>query len=183
MKLERLRALFYCKDGKCYNRISRGSAKKDLEAGYIAEDGYRRVRIDGSYHYIHRVVWMLSTGKAIPDDLFIDHIDGNKLNNSIQNLRLASSLENQYNKFRQTNGSSQFKGVWFDSKKDCWKASIRLKDRRFYIGQFNTEIEAAIAYDKLAIETQGTFAKLNILTGLPNEQPEQNESFQRCNTR
>jgi hypothetical protein len=177
MKIERLRALFYYKDGNLYNKISRGSAKKDMVAGYIAEDGYRRVRVDGVYLYIHRIAWILYTNKEIPEDLFIDHIDGNRLNNDINNLRLASSLENQYNKFRQKNGTSIYKGVWFDAKKNFWKASIRLKDKRLYIGQFDTELEAAIAYDKIAIELQGRFAKLNVLTRLPNAQPEQIESF------
>lgn len=176
MKLERLMALFYYKYGDLYNKVSRGSAKKDTLAGYIAEDGYRRVRVDGVYKYIHRLIWILYTKKDIPDDLYIDHIDGNRLNNNIDNLRLATALENQYNKFRQTDGTSRYKGVWFDTKKNFWKASIRFQDRRHYIGQFNSELEAAIAYDKIAIELQGKFAKLNVLTGLPNEQSEQLES-------
>lgn len=162
MKLERLRALFYYQNGKLYNKVSRGSARKDTLAGYTAEDGYRRVRIDGSYHYIHRLTWWLLTGKNVPDDLYIDHIDGDRQNNCIDNLRLATSLENQYNKARQSNGTSQFKGVWYDSVKGVWKASIRYKDKRQYIGQFDTELGAAVAYDKLAAQIQGEFAKLNI---------------------
>lgn len=169
MKLERLKALFYYSGGKLYNKVSRGSAKKDNEAGYTAEDGYRRVRVDGQYHYIHRLTWHLLTCKEVPEDLFIDHIDGNRLNNHIENLRLATSLENQYNKARQANGTSQYKGVWFDAVKGFWKASIRLDGKRYYIGQFESEIAAAIAYDKLAIEIQGEFAKPNILTGLLSE--------------
>ena len=172
MKIERLKALFYYKEGKLFNRVSRGSAKKDTEAGYVAEDGYRRVRVDGKYYYIHRLVWWMLTGKEVPDDLFIDHIDGVKTNNNINNLRLATALENQYNKARQSNGSSSYKGVWFDAAKGVWKASIRFKEKRHYIGQFNTEVEAAIAYDRLASEIQGKFAKPNVITGLPDEQSE-----------
>lgn len=169
MKLERLKALFYYKDGKLFNKISRGSVRKDTETGYVAEDGYRRARVDGRYYYVHRLVWFLLTNKEVPEDLFIDHIDGNRLNNHIENLRLATSLENQYNKARQSNGTSQYKGVWYDAVKGFWKASIRFQDKRLYIGQFKTELEAAIAYDRLAIEIQGKFAKLNILTELPSE--------------
>lgn len=177
MKLERLRALFYYQNGILYNKVSRGSAKKDTPTGYTAEDGYRRVRVDGKYYYVHRLVWFICTGKEVPDDLFIDHIDGDRQHNSIENLRLASSLENQYNKQRQSNGTSQFKGVWFDSVKDVWKASIRFKDTRHYIGQFPTELEAAMAYDRLAVKIQGKFAKLNI-AGLINDQSEQHEPLQ-----
>jgi hypothetical protein len=169
MKIERLKALFYYKDGKLYNRVSRGSVKKDMESGYISEDGYRRMRVDGKYYYIHRVIWHLLTNKEVPDDLFIDHCDGDRLNNHIENLRLATALENQYNKSRQTNGTSKYKGVWYDSVKGTWKASIRYENVRHYIGQFDSELEAAIAYDKLAIEIQGEFAKLNILTELLSE--------------
>lgn len=177
MKIERLKALFYYSNGKLYNKVSRGSAKKDTEAGYIAEDGYRRVRADGKYYYVHRLTWHLLTNKEVPEDLFIDHVDGNRANNHIENLRLASSLENQYNKARQTGGTSIYKGVWFDAVKNCWKASIRFQDKRHYIGQFDSEIKAAVAYDELALKLQGKFAKLNILTGLSNEQPEQHESL------
>ena len=171
MKIERLKALFYYKDGKLYNRVSRGSARKDSEAGYIAEDGYRRVRVDGKYLYVHRLVWFLLTLKEVPEDLFIDHIDGNRLNNNINNLRLATALENQYNKARQSNGTSQYKGVWYDKAKDCWKASIRFKDKRHYIGQFETELDAALAYDEYAKRIQGEFTKPNLIVGLNNDQP------------
>jgi hypothetical protein len=78
-------------------------------------------------------------------------------------------LENQYNKARQENGTSQYKGVWFDSVKQVWKASIRFKDKRHYIGQFSSEIDAAIAYDNYAKQIQGEFTKPNVITGLSNE--------------
>lgn len=176
MKLERLKALFYYRDGKLFNRVSRGSAKKDTVAGYIAEDGYRRVRVDGQYHYIHRLTWFIVTNKEVPEDLFIDHINGLRDDNRIENMRLATALENQYNKARQSNGTSSFKGVWYDNVKGVWKASIRYRDKRHYIGQFATELEAAIAYDKLAVEIHSEFTRPNLLTELISDQLEQHES-------
>jgi hypothetical protein len=161
MQIERLEALFYYNEGNLYNAVSRGSAKKDMLTGYITEDGYRRVRVDGQYIYVHQVVWILHEGE-IPEGLFIDHIDGDRLNNARYNLRLATPRENQQNKARQQNGTSKYKGVWYDAKKAVWKASIRIEKARYYIGQFRTEEEAAIAYDGIAIEIHGKFAKLNL---------------------
>jgi hypothetical protein len=161
MKIERLNTLFEFIDGKLVNKISRGSAKKGALAGYIAEDGYRRVRVDGKYIYVHRIVWMLVNGE-IPDDLKIDHIDGIRDHNEIKNLRLATDQENQYNKVRQKAGTSIYKGVWFDAAKSCWKATFRYPDKRQYLGQFSSELEAAKAYDAHAILVHGVFAKLNI---------------------
>lgn len=161
MKLERVNALFEIIDGKVVNKISRGSALKGALAGYIAEDGYRRVRADGEYYYIHYIAWWLD-GREVPEDMLLDHEDGNRQNNSISNLRLATNLTNQYNKARQKDGTSKYKGVWFDAKKKVWKAAIRLPTERLYIGQFDNELEAAKAYDLFAIEIHGEFAKLNL---------------------
>jgi hypothetical protein len=160
--MEDFDTLFEYFDGKLFNKVSRGSVKAGEEAGYIAEDGYRRVCVSGKYHYIHKIVYFLNFGE-IPDGYVVDHIDRNKLNNNLDNLRLATKRQNQFNKTRQKNGTSVYKGVWYDSVKGYWKASIRLEGKRVYIGQFNTETEAAIAYDQMAIKEHGEFANLNIL--------------------
>ena len=106
MKIERLKALFYYKDGKLFNKISRGSAKKDDEAGYIAEDGYLRVRVDGKYLYIHRIVWAIMNLKDIPEDLCIDHIDGNRQNNNLDILRWVTHGNNIKHSFDLNNRSA-----------------------------------------------------------------------------
>lgn len=161
MDLERVKALFEVIDGKVVNKVSRGSARRGALAGYVTEDGYRRVRVDGKYYYIHYIAWWLN-GQEVPEGFLLDHEDSDRQNNSICNLRLATNLTNQYNKTRQKDGTSTYKGVWFDAKKKVWKAAIRLPTERLYIGQFDTEIEAAKAYDLFAIEIHGEFAKLNL---------------------
>jgi len=156
-----IETLFEYKADKFYNRVSRGSVKAGTLAGYNANDGYRRVCIQKKYYYIHRLIWQLLVGE-IEDGLFIDHIDGDRLNNSISNLRLATARENQQNKFRQKVGTSAYKGVWWDAKKNVWKASFRTAEKRIYLGQFESELEAAGTYDEMAKVHHGEFAKLNL---------------------
>jgi hypothetical protein len=158
----RFNTLFEYSEGKLYNKVSRGSAKKGSEAGYLMQDGYRGVRVDGKYYIVHRIIFVMHHGD-IPGNYIIDHIDRNKLNNRIENLRLATLQENQFNRTTKRNTSSEYKGVWFDSVKGFWKAAIRINGERHYIGQFNLEEEAAIAYDELALKHHGVYANLNIL--------------------
>ncbi len=157
-----MKTLFDYRDGSLYNKISRGAAMKDTLAGYISQDGYRRVTIDLKTHYIHRIVYEMHFG-VIPESLFIDHIDGDRLNNSINNLRVVSARQNQYNKSKQRSTTSSYKGVWFDKNRNKWKASFRFPDKRVYLGQFESEIDAAEAYNFYAKEVHGDYARLNVI--------------------
>jgi uncharacterized protein YigA (DUF484 family) len=99
----------------------------------------------------------------IPIGLFIDHKNGIRSDNWLGNLRLATSRQNQHNKLSQKDTSSKYKGVWWDAKKNYWKASFRFENKRVYLGQFNTELEAAAAYDSHAKQVHGEYAKLNLV--------------------
>lgn len=91
---------------------------------------------------------------------FIDHIDGNGLNNKRSNLRWATPSQNQWNKRRQRTNRSKYKGVTPRGEK--WVAAIQKHGKRYHLGTFDTEYLAAIAYDKKALELFGEFAKVNI---------------------
>ena len=96
----------------------------------------------------------------------IDHINRDGLDNRRCNLRLVTNSQNQQNsKKRRAYGgkptSSQFKGVCFHSGHKTWGASFRKDNKSYHIGYFNTEIEAAKAYNKFAKENFGKFARLN----------------------
>ena len=100
-----------------------------------------------------------------PDDngLDVDHKDTNKLNNSRKNnLRFATFSQNQANRSKPKGKySSIYKGVTFNKREKRWKASLT-KDGEFkHLGCFNSEIEAAKAYNKAAIEFFGEYAYLN----------------------
>lgn len=111
-----------------------------------------------SYLAMHRFIMNLNV-----NDPQIDHEDGNGLNNQKYNLRLCINKQNARNKpkseFRQF--TSQYKGVNWKSKIKRWIAQISCDHNKMHLGCFDTQEEAARAYDRKALELFGEFAKTN----------------------
>jgi hypothetical protein len=89
-----------------------------------------------------------------------DHINGNGLDNQRCNLRRATNLQNLANRI-STCGKSKYKGVSWDSENQKWRAQIKHNYKKTYLGLYNDEIDAAMAYDAKAIELFGEFARPN----------------------
>jgi hypothetical protein len=104
---------------------------------------------------VHHAIWYFHTGEW-PIDM-IDHIDGQKDNNRIDNLRTCSQSENNMN----TNARSGYKGVSWDKSTNSWTSVIHKDYKQYWIGRFETAEEAALAYNKKAQEIYGEFARLN----------------------
>lgn len=97
-----------------------------------------------------------------PDGLLVDHKNGNPLDNRRSNLRLATHSQNMQNRGkRRCKTSSRFVGVCFDKEYELWRAYIRYQGKRIYLGRFDSEIKAAMAYDTAAKKYFGEFARLN----------------------
>lgn len=92
--------------------------------------------------------------------IFVDHIDGNGLNNQKSNLRLASHAENMRNRKMAKNNTSGFKGVSWDNKMRKWKAQIRINSVRIYLGIFISRKEADVVYKQAALKYHGEFTRL-----------------------
>jgi len=160
MLVVQVRELFYYEDGHLYNRVDRSSlAKKDRRVGNLKPDGYLRVVVEGKYYVVHRLIYLYHHG-YLPE--FLDHIDRDRTNNRIENLRECTPAENSRNACPRRGSASNFKGVGRegDSK---WRATVKMDDVNYYLGAFDTEEEAALAYNKKALELHGEFAYLNIL--------------------
>jgi len=93
--------------------------------------------------------------------LLVDHIDGNGLNNRKSNLRICTAAQNTYNKHPRSNSHSRYKGLTWHKRNKRWEVQIIKSSKRTFIGSFDNELNAAMAYDRKAEQLFGEFAYLN----------------------
>jgi hypothetical protein len=151
--------LFTYKNGILHYKMNVAFMKVGDKAGTLRSDGYIGIYIQKKYHWAHRIIWTIFNGE-IPEELFIDHIDGNRSNNLIENLRLCTTQENAYNRGKQSNNKSGYKGVSFHKQKQKWVAQIKLEGKNKFLGFFVNPEDAYEAYCAKAVEHYGEFASL-----------------------
>ena len=113
--------------------------------------------------YMHRAIWERHNG-PIPDGMTVDHIRHGEfggLDNRLSNLRLATFQEQRFNARKQPGCHRKYRGVSYSIRDKQWRASLKTGDKRWQ-ASFESEIEAAKAWDAKAIEVRGpTYTKLN----------------------
>lgn len=143
MNQETCRELFDYRDGGLYWRRDRGSnAKAGCRAGRILRTGYRSIHVSGRRYQEHRLIFLWWHG-VLPDQ--IDHINRNKSDNRIENLRRCSHSTNQINT-NDRNSSSGVRGVRQVDKTGRWMARIYKDGKEIRVGTFATLEEASVAY-------------------------------------
>ena len=116
--------------------------KRTVIQGSVSKAGYMRIRYNGKIEYVHRLIWEHVNG-PIPKGMHIDHINGNKSDNRIINLRLVTPSENAQNRHSAT-------GVSFCKTTGKWLAQITSQGRRHFLGRFVDQYDARQAYANAA---------------------------------
>ena len=154
---EFFRVYFEYSDGKLYRKLQ-GNALRPigLEVGSVHKvTGYVRLKVSKKEFLVHRIIFLMHHG-YLPK--FLDHIDNDRTNNKIENLREATTSQNIMNSTR--NQKSGLRGV-HQQTKGSFKSILILNGKVVHRKNYKTALLAAKAYDEAAKIFHGEFAKLN----------------------
>lgn len=118
-------------------------------AGSASAGGYVELSIDGEAYLAHRIIWLMVHGEW-PD--IIDHIDRDRLNNRLSNLRNVGDTENARNASMRSHNSSGATGVYWGRQNKKWIAQIVVNRKTIYLGGFDTVPAASAAYQAAKIK-------------------------------
>jgi hypothetical protein len=143
--------------------VDQNDASRVMSRMWFTTDHGVATRIDNRQTMLHHFV----TG--IPSRIYIDHRNGDVLDNRKQNLRRATHATNAQNAKKHARGAytvgevtSKYKGVWYDRSRERWVAMISANSKRYMLGRFTSELDAAHAYDTAAEKLHGEFARFNL---------------------
>ena len=124
-----------------------------------------RLRLGRRIKYVHRLVATYFLENTDPENKTkVDHINRDKLDNRVTNLRYATEHENCLNKGKtQKTTSSRYKGVYLCKRSNKWRSMIQYNRKKYYLGTYTDEEDAARAYNEKATEFFKEFAYLNII--------------------
>lgn len=155
MMIDRPRALFTVNEqGQLIRKANAGKAKAGQAAGNPHNAGYLRVRVDGQYILVHRVVYAVVYGE-LPDE--VDHKDGDRTNNRPGNLRKASRAEQMRNTATMRNNKSGTKGIWYDARRSRWRARVNVNGTE-HQSYHDSEAEALVWLNRTRAKVHGEFA-------------------------
>lgn len=134
--------LFEYRDGKLYCKEKTSKKSKNVigqEIGHINPSEYLRTKIKYKEYFIHKIIYLMHHG-YMPQ--IVDHIDGNRQNNKIENLRAVNLSQNQHNRGVDGRNTSGYKNVSWCKRTNKWQVSIGIINKRIHFGRFD-DIELA----------------------------------------
>jgi hypothetical protein len=133
--------IFEYRDGELYWKIRPSNKKLQNKKVGCFSHGYIRVGYRKKLYYAHRIIWEIHNG-AIPEGMLLDHIDGNGLNNKIENLRLVDHIGNKKNlpiNYRNTSGVT---GVYWNKQRNAWDSKLNLEGKSLNLGRYRLKKDA-----------------------------------------
>lgn len=137
---------------------NKGRAKAGDVVGWLSAEGYRKAKIFGVTYTLHRLGWMMVNG-GIADNIDIDHINCNRADNRISNLRLATRGQNLRNEGLRKNNRTGVKGVNWHKKHGKYQVQVMLNRKKFHGGYFDSLSDAEIASTLLRDRLHGEFCR------------------------
>ena len=159
--VEEVNQLLKYKDGFVYHRADKRGTS--IRAGGIAMDSMKGGKVGGGYkvgaisgfkniYRTHIVIWAMHNGRWPLDGMEVDHINHNKTDNRIENLREASRVDQNRNQSLHKTNTSGHAGVSYRKDKLKWRAFINENNKQIGLGHFDTKEEAIAARKKAEIE-------------------------------
>lgn len=150
---QRLKELFEYQNG---NFICKKTGKIKKIVPITNHHRYCRVSVDGKAYAFHRLVYLYHHGKQ---PKVVDHIDNNRENNRIENLRSATQSENCLNRVRHCNNKSGYKNVMWHKKTNKWAVLISVNHKRKYFGFYDDLELAGLVAEEARDKYHGIFAR------------------------
>lgn len=120
--------------------------RKDIPPGFVNKDGYHIIKINHKAYKAHRLAWLYVHGEF--PSIFVDHINRNRSDNRIANLRLATMSENLHNIEKSKNNTTGYLGVSYSKTAKKYVANLTVNRVPYFLGYFDSAKEASIAYNK-----------------------------------
>ena len=140
--------------------------KTEFDIYVVNRNGYKVLGLNAQPYILHRIKYQLFLDRLLDDSELVDHIDRDKTNNIIDNLRVVDASVNAQNKSVQNvNKTSKYKGVYLDKSKDIFISKIMFNGKYVFLGSFVFDNDAALAYDKF-IEDNKLETTTNKMLGL-----------------
>lgn len=147
---------FEYKDGELFYKINNGRRNHSKPAGSFYNNGYKVISYKGKRYLAHRLIYFYHHQK-LPK--YLDHINTNKLDNRIENLREATKAENAWNVGKTIRNKSGYKGICWRANKGYYEVTCCINGKQFYLGNYKDITDAKDTLQKFRLKKLGSFAR------------------------